>query len=139
MLKKMMMSFANQVTLSFKPVLSPISLTVYRVVILQLLLVIFFSLLILCFNQLTAFSFFLGGITVVLPSFYMAWRVSKCIDARKIQKMIKAFYRAEFVKLLTVAVLTILLTQLLMVSLLPFFVGLLTTHVGVAMAFLLMY
>lgn len=116
-----------------------IPLTVYRIVALQMLTVVVTSLIWFYFSRLAAFSAFLGGISVVLPSLYLAWRLSSRSHARQIRQIVTAFYLGEAVKLVLTSALVILFIQLFMVSLGAFFCGFVIAELGVWLAFLVMY
>jgi ATP synthase protein I len=117
----------------------PVPLTVYRVVALQMLVVIILSFSWFFFSKRAAFSVLLGGSSVVLPSLYLAWRLTSRPYARQVKQIVRTFYFGETVKLLMMAILVVLLTTLFEVPLLPFFCGFAVTQVGTWIALLAMH
>jgi ATP synthase protein I len=78
----------------------------------------------------SAQSALLGGVAIVLPSGYFAYRLFRITSARAAHKIVKAFYVGEVTKILLSAVLAVIFIRFLPVDLIPFLVGFLAALVG---------
>lgn len=95
----------------------------YRLIAIQASLILILSLLFLLASIKAAYSVFLGGACCVLPSIYFAFKLFKYIGARMAKKAIAAFYLGEVVKLIMVAVLSVLVFKFVAILPLYFFIG----------------
>jgi len=75
---------------------------VYRIVIAQVVVTILATLVLLAVDIEKAYSVFFGGITCVLPSWFMAWRLGK--ETADPAKALKTLVRGEMGKLFLTAV-----------------------------------
>ena len=72
---------------------------------------------------IASWSALLGGLAVVLPSGYFAYRLFRITRARAVREIVKAFYVGETTKILLSAVLAVVFIRLPHVIMLPFWVG----------------
>jgi ATP synthase protein I len=76
-------------------------------------------------------SALLGGIAAVLPSFYFARRFFATTDARKVERIIRAFYWGEITKILLSAGLAIGFIKMWpKIAILPFFSDFIGAYLG---------
>lgn len=86
-----------------------------------------------------AVSALLGGVAVVLPSFYFAYRFFAATHARQVQRIIRAFYWGELTKLLLSAFLVIAISKWWpKLAILPFFSDFAAAYLGFWLAPLIM-
>ncbi len=73
----------------------------------------------------------LGGLAVVLPSLYFAYRFFATTQARKVERIIRAFYWGEIVKIALSAFLVVSMLKLWPdIRVLPFFSGFIGAYLG---------
>ena len=72
-------------------------------------------------GSMAGYSAVLGGVTVVLPSFYFARVLFAQTGAQAMSKIVRAFYVGEAVKLTLTIGLCLLIFKLIPVAMLPFF------------------
>jgi ATP synthase protein I len=77
-----------------------------------------------------AWSALLGGVAIVLPSSYFAYRLFRITSARAARKIVRAFYVGEITKILLSAVLAVVFIRFLHVGMFPFWVGFMAALVG---------
>lgn len=87
---------------------------VFSVLLLSLLLWIFKG-------SMVGYSAILGGVTVILPNFYLARKLFAQTGAQAINKIVRAFYVGEAMKLGLTISLCLLIFKLVPVAMLPFF------------------
>lgn len=87
---------------------------VFSVLVLALLLGIFKG-------GMASYSAVLGGVTVILPSFYFARRLFAHTGAQAMKKIVRSFYVGEAIKLLLTIGLCLLIFKLIPIAMLPFF------------------
>ncbi|WP_417528717.1 ATP synthase subunit I [Marinomonas shanghaiensis] len=92
--------------LSARAIISAKKKAVFRFLLLQIFLTIFASLgIFYIFSGLYGYSFLLGALTSILPSFYMAWRVFGYKGTRPAKDVVRLFYKGEAGKLIMTALL----------------------------------
>ena len=72
-------------------------------------------------GNLVGYSALLGGLTVILPNFYFAQRLFAQTGAQAADKIVRAFYVGEAMKLLFTVALCLLILKLTPVLAVPFF------------------
>lgn len=77
-----------------------------------------------------SWSALLGGLAIVLPSSYFAYRLFRITSARAAREIVKAFYVGEITKILLSAVLAAVFVSIFHVELVPFWVGFMAALVG---------
>jgi ATP synthase protein I len=79
-----------------------------------------------------AVSALLGGLAVVLPSFYFAYRFFAVTHARQVRRIIRSFYWGEFTKIALSGVLVVLIARCWPdMAALPFFSSFLAASLSV--------
>lgn len=105
---------------------------VIRIIILQTSMVfILGGILGLSFNWHAALSVLLGGSSAILPSLYLAWRLMSSVKVNHPNRIIKAFYWGEIVKILLMTALLIFFIRFFTIEVLPFFCGFIGAQIGV--------
>jgi len=90
----------------------------------QVFSVLLLSLLLWVFKGgMAGYSAVLGGITVILPNFYFARRLFAQTGAQAMNKIVRAFYVGEAMKLALTIGLCFLIFKLIPVAMLPFFIA----------------
>lgn len=103
----------------------------FRLVAMQMLVVIGIAVGWCLNSRWSVLSALLGGLAVVLPSLYFAYRFFATTQARKVERIIRAFYWGEIVKIALSAFLVIGMLKLWPdIKILPFFSGFIGAYLG---------
>ena len=95
----------------------------FKLIAIQTALLVIFSLLFILFSVKAAYSVMLGGVCCILPSIYFAHKVFHYLGARRAKQAIRAFYFAELVKLLLIALFSIVVFKFVAINLLDYLLG----------------
>lgn len=82
-----------------------------NLVALQLLVVVVITLIWLVNSWIAAVSALLGGLSVVLPNLYFAFRFFATTQARQVNRIIRAFYWGELTKIVMTGILVIIFAK----------------------------
>ena len=102
----------------------------FKLIAIQAAIVTILSLAFLLISFKNAYSFFLGGFSCVLPSIYFARKLFAYIGARMAKQAIRAFYLGELIKLLMVAILSILILNFIPINPFVYFTGFILAQVA---------
>ncbi len=103
----------------------------FRLVALQMLVVIVIATGWMLEGWFAATSALLGGTAAVLPSLYFAYRFFATTQARKVERIIRAFYWGEVTKICLSAFLVISIIKAWpKIETLPFFSGFIGAYLG---------
>lgn len=102
----------------------------YRFVVIQAVAVLIACLLWLLSSLGASWSALLGGVAVVLPSAFFATWLFRTTSARAAQRIVRAFFVGELIKMITSAVLAVVFVMLFHVAMVPFWVGFMVALVG---------
>ncbi len=83
---------------------SPHTAVVKKLLVVQLLVAMFFPLVLLPFGTNAALSAAAGGLASFIPNVYFAFRAFRYSGARSAQKILRSFYSGEAIKLILTAV-----------------------------------
>jgi ATP synthase protein I len=104
----------------------------YRVVTMQMLTAIIIAALCLFEGWMSSVSAILGGFAAVLPSLFFAYCFFAATFARQVERIIKVFYWGEVIKLLSSALLVIVIPKIWpQVELSAFFIGFAATYLAI--------
>jgi ATP synthase protein I len=102
----------------------------FKVIGIQLIVVVAISLIALAIDFKTGYSVFVGGMVCVIPASYFAFKAFSVAGAQRAREVVKAFYLGEVIKLLLTVVLFIVAFKLLQVSPAPMLMGYFMTLVA---------
>ena len=102
----------------------------YRFVGIQALAMIVAAFCWLLSGPFSFMSALLGGVAVVLPSLFFAYRLFRITSVRSARKIVSAFYVGEVTKMLLSAVLAVIFVRAFSVDQVPFWVGFMEGLVG---------
>lgn len=95
----------------------------FKLIAIQAAIVTILSLAFLFISCKDAYSVFLGGFSCVLPSIYFAHKLFAYIGARMAKQAIRAFYLGELIKLLMVAILSVLIFKFIPINPFVYLIG----------------
>lgn len=94
-----------------------------KLVVIQAIVVVLLAFLFLFSSYKAAYSVFLGGFCCVIPSIYFAHNLFKYVGARMAKRAMMAFYFGEIIKLVMIAILSLLVFKFIAIQPISFFVG----------------
>ncbi len=112
------------------PVAQRVRRMAYAFVGVQAAVMLITALAYLSVGVMASWSALLGGVAIVLPSSYFAYRLFRITSARAARKIVRAFYVGEVTKILLSAVLAAVFVRFLHVDVIPFLVGFIAALVG---------
>jgi len=95
----------------------------FKLIAIQTAIVIVFSFVFVFISIKSAYSVVLGGMICVLPSIYFAYKLFHYMGASRVKQAIRAFYLGELVKLLMIAILSILVFKFITIIPFDYFLG----------------
>ncbi|OGT94926.1 MAG: hypothetical protein A2298_00900 [Gammaproteobacteria bacterium RIFOXYB2_FULL_38_6] len=111
------------------------SISVYKWVAVQFTVVIIASLISLPIGGLkSGLSLLAGGMAVVLPTAFFAYRLFRKFHTRDIKQHLHNFYLSEVAKIILSVALAFIMIMLLPLKLLAFFIGFIIAQIGLWIA-----
>jgi len=107
----------------------------YKLVVIQFVVVIILSLIGWPFGGLkVGLSMFAGGMAVVLPTTYFAYRLFTKFHTRNVKQQMRNFYASEAIKIALSVILALIMITQLPLAVLPFFIGFIGAQLGLWVA-----
>ena len=102
----------------------------FKLIAIQAAIVFILALAFTFISFKAAYSVILGGLCCVLPSIYFARKLFQYMGARMAKQAIRAFYFGELVKLLLIAILSIVVFKFIAIEPLAYFLGFIIAHLA---------